>query len=382
MGKVTGFLEYQRLQEAAEAPRGAQEALARVRRSPHRRGGEGPGRALHGLRHPVLHERLPGQQHHPGLERPRLPAGLEARDRDAALDQQLPRVHRPHLPRAVRGGLHAAHQQRPGRHQVDRARDHRQGLGSGLGPAAAAGAQDRQDGRGRRLGPRRPRLRAAARARRARRGGVREERPHRRAAALRHPRLQDGEVAHRPPPRADARRGRRVPHRRVRREGAARQRDRERREENGGSGAARRPVRRGGARRRRRAAARPPDSRARPRRRALRDGVPAAAEPARGRRQGRPRALGDRQARRRDRRRRHRLRLRRHVEPARRQVGDAVRAAADAAGGRSESGVAVLAGAPAHLLVARGRLPPRLGRDHQVVPRRERQGASRSSRCA
>jgi glutamate synthase (NADPH) small chain len=35
--------------------------------------------------------------------------------------------------------------------------------------------------------------RPAARARRARRDGVREERPHRRPAALRHPRLQDGE---------------------------------------------------------------------------------------------------------------------------------------------------------------------------------------------
>ena len=69
---------------------------------------EDPGRALHGLRHAVLHERLPGQQHHPGLQRPRLPGGLETRDRDPALDQQLPRVHRPHLPRALRGGVRAA----------------------------------------------------------------------------------------------------------------------------------------------------------------------------------------------------------------------------------------------------------------------------------
>ena len=49
----------------------------------------------------------------------------------------FPGVHRPHLPRAVRGSVRAAHQRRPGRHQVDRARDHRQGLGGGLGEAAA-----------------------------------------------------------------------------------------------------------------------------------------------------------------------------------------------------------------------------------------------------
>ena len=96
------------------------------------------------------------------------------------------------------------HQQRSGRHQVDRARDHRQGLGGGLGRAAAAEAQNRQERRRRRLGPGGPRLRAAARARRPRRRRVREERPHRRPAALRHSRFQDGEVADRPAHRADA----------------------------------------------------------------------------------------------------------------------------------------------------------------------------------
>ena len=78
-------------------------------------------------------------------------------------------------------------------------------LGGGLGGAAARAAQDRQEGRGGRLRARGPGLRAAARARRPRRHAVREERPHRRPAALRHPRLQDGEVAHRPAHRADGR---------------------------------------------------------------------------------------------------------------------------------------------------------------------------------
>ena len=79
-------------------------------------------------------------------------------------------------------------------------------------------------GRGRRLRPGRPGLRAAAGARRPRRDRVREERPHRRPAALRHSRLQDGEVAHRPARRADAGRGRRA----SRTERAGRQSRRER----------------------------------------------------------------------------------------------------------------------------------------------------------
>ena len=61
----------------------------------------------------------------------------------AALDvlhstNNFPGVHRPRLPGALRGGVHAQHQRRSGRHQVDRALHHRQGLGRGLGRAAAA----------------------------------------------------------------------------------------------------------------------------------------------------------------------------------------------------------------------------------------------------
>ena len=35
----------------------------------------------------------------------------------AALDQQFPGIHRPHLPGALRGGLHAQHRRQPGHHQ-------------------------------------------------------------------------------------------------------------------------------------------------------------------------------------------------------------------------------------------------------------------------
>ena len=232
MGKVTGFLEYERLEEGYEPVAQAGEELEGVRHRPERRAGQDPGRALHGLRHAVLQQRLPGQQHHSGLQRPGLPRRLAQRHRRAALDQQLPRVHRPRLPGALRGGVHAERQRRSGRHQVDRARHHRPRLGRGLGQAAAGGAEDRQDGGRRRQRPGRAGGRAATGARRPRGDGVREERPHRRPAALRHPRLQDGEDAHRPPHRADAGRGRGLPHRRAGRRIARRQQGHERRRGN------------------------------------------------------------------------------------------------------------------------------------------------------
>ena len=68
-----------------------------------------------------------------------------------------------------------------------------------------------KQGRGRRFGPGRPRRRPAAHPRRPRRRGVRAGRPHRRTAALRHPRVQDGEAPPRSAPRADGGRGHRVP---------------------------------------------------------------------------------------------------------------------------------------------------------------------------
>ena len=132
----------------------------------------------------------------------------------AAFDQQFPGVHRPHLPGAVRGGLHAQHRRQPRHHQDDRVRHRRSRLGGRLDRAACRRASHRQARRRGRLRPGRHGLRAATRARRACRDAVREERPHRRPAALRHSRLQDGEAPDRPPHRADGGRRRRVPHRR------------------------------------------------------------------------------------------------------------------------------------------------------------------------
>ena len=168
MGKITGFIELQRISEVALPDRASASAtIASSCFALDGRSGVEAGRALHGLRHPVLPVRLPGQQYHSRLERPGLPAAVARGARRAALDQQFPRVHRANLPRALRGRLHAQHQRRSGRHQVDRALHHRQGLGRRLGRAAAAAEQDRQARRGRRLRPGGHGVRAAARARRA-----------------------------------------------------------------------------------------------------------------------------------------------------------------------------------------------------------------------
>ncbi len=85
------------------------------------------------------------------------------------------------------------------------------GWARGLDRAAGHIPTHRPARGGGRLRPGRPRLRAAAGARRARRRAVREERPHRRTAALRHPRLQDGEAPDRPPHGADGGRRRHLP---------------------------------------------------------------------------------------------------------------------------------------------------------------------------
>ena len=83
-----------------------------------------------------------------------------------ALHQQFPRIHRPRLPGAVRGLLHAQPPGLAGDDQDDRMRDRRPRLARGLAQARAAGAPHRQARRRRRLRPGGPRLRPAARARR------------------------------------------------------------------------------------------------------------------------------------------------------------------------------------------------------------------------
>ena len=136
MGKITGFLEFQREMPARRPVAERLKRLARVRGQAARGQAADAGRALHGLRHSVLPQGLSAREHHPRLERPRLPRPLARGDRAPALDQQLPGVHRPHLPGAVRGSLRAQHQRRAGHDQADREADHRPRLQGRLGDAA------------------------------------------------------------------------------------------------------------------------------------------------------------------------------------------------------------------------------------------------------
>ena len=91
------------------------------------------------------------------------------RDPPAARDQQLPRVHRPAVPGAVRGLVRARDPRgRRGHDQTDRERDHQPRLGGGLGRAPAAAPRERPLGGRRRLRPGRDGGRPAAAPRRPR----------------------------------------------------------------------------------------------------------------------------------------------------------------------------------------------------------------------
>ena len=197
-------------------------------------------------------------------------------------------------------------------HQAGRARDRRSCVGRRLGHAAGARPPDRQDGRCCRFGSGGARRSAAADASRPHRRGVRAGRPHRWPAALRHPRIQDGEVGARPPARSDVGRGHPFP---------ARCRDRRRHD------GARIEValRRSRARDRRDRGTRSADHRPQARWHSSGDGVPADREPGAARRSRRADDYRGGQARRHHRRRRHRGRLSRHRAPPGRGDRDAAR---------------------------------------------------------
>ncbi len=114
----------------------ARARLPRVHGGAPQAGAARAGRPLHGLRGPLLPQRLPAGQLDPRLERPRLPRPLARGDRAAARDQQLPRLHRAPLPRPVRGGVRAGDPRgRRGDDQTDRARDRRARFRGGLDQA-------------------------------------------------------------------------------------------------------------------------------------------------------------------------------------------------------------------------------------------------------
>ena len=73
MGELGALPQARPGREPGARARRARARLPRVRPDARRRRAREPGRALHGVRRPVLPQRLPGQQPDPGLERPRLP---------------------------------------------------------------------------------------------------------------------------------------------------------------------------------------------------------------------------------------------------------------------------------------------------------------------
>ncbi len=139
MGKVTGFMEYERLEEGYQPVETRLKHYKEFVIGLNDEQAKQQGARCMDCGIPFCNNGCPVNNIIPDFNDLVYRGGetdWKQRHRGAALDQQLPRVHRPHLPRALRGGLHAQHQRRRGGHQVDRARHHRQGLGRGLGHAA------------------------------------------------------------------------------------------------------------------------------------------------------------------------------------------------------------------------------------------------------
>jgi hypothetical protein len=131
MGEPRGFMKYERKVSGYCAGHRPTQALQRVPHDPPAGGGQDAGRPLHGLRRALLPHRLPAGEHHPRLQRPRVSPAMARGQPAAACHQQLPGVHRPRLPRSLRGGLRARHQRGSGRDQADRDGDRRQAWDEG-----------------------------------------------------------------------------------------------------------------------------------------------------------------------------------------------------------------------------------------------------------
>ena len=146
MGDPRGFLKVRTRRELAERPLRANQGL--VRRShrirpavlDHRAGGP-----LHGLRNPVLHERMPARQHHSGVQRSGPSGEVGGRVQPSVRNQQLPRSDRSHLPGIVRSRLRAWHPSAGHDDSERRTHHHRSGMEPWLRQASAAAASDRPD---------------------------------------------------------------------------------------------------------------------------------------------------------------------------------------------------------------------------------------------
>ncbi len=314
MGKPTGFLDYLR------EPSHDREPLERIRdwNEMHLPLAEETlreqGGALHGLRRSLLPHRqadrrhglgLPDQQPHPRVERPGLARAVEGGVHPPRQDQQLSRVHRPRLPRPLRGKLHGGHRSAGGEHQGAGGGHRRPRLRGGMGGGRSAQGAHRQARRRGGIGPGRTGGGRAAQPGRARGDGLRARRPHRRPPHVRHSQHEAGQEDRRPAGEAPRRGGRALRHRRRGGQGPA------------GRQAARR-LRGHRPLRRRNPGARSAGGGQEPGRHLPGDGIPHQEHEvaARLRLRRRRAHLRQGQARHRHRRRRHRDRLRGHQRPA------------------------------------------------------------------
>ena len=67
MGKVTGFMEFERLEQAHEPVAQRKTHFSRVHYSAESAGSKAAGRSLYGLRNTVLHIQLPAAQRRTGI---------------------------------------------------------------------------------------------------------------------------------------------------------------------------------------------------------------------------------------------------------------------------------------------------------------------------
>ena len=135
MGKVTGFLEIERQDRGYEKPEARVHNYQEfVHPLPYAEVGKQAARCMDcGI--PFCHQGCPVNNLIPDWN------NLVYRDQwraalgDAALHQQFPGIHRPRLPRAVRGVLHPEHPGQSGHHQNHRMPDRGPRLGRRLDPA-------------------------------------------------------------------------------------------------------------------------------------------------------------------------------------------------------------------------------------------------------
>ena len=311
MADPSGFLKYGRHTPARRPDAAAASRLARGVHTVRRRGHPGAGRPVHGLRDPVLPQRMSVGQSDPGVERAGPAGSMGGCLRTTARHQQLPGVHRSAVPGALRGRLRARHRRRPGGDQAGRAGDRRPGDRRRRPRPPPRRVVHRLAGGGGRLRTGGTGRRAATGQGRASGDRLRTGRADRRAAPLRNPRVQDGVGGTGSPPGAVGGRRGQVHHplrggrRRVGvRPALAVRRDRADHRRDGAAGT-RRPWSSPGWGR-------------------VGDGLPGGREQGRRGHHRHADAVGGGEAGRDHRRRRHRCRLLRHGAAPGRRVGDPV----------------------------------------------------------